>query len=125
MQKQRRFYELLENHITTVLNQKFPTGTTINNDILHSMFDVIKSTISGLFDKSNYKLTAEAISWLSTQYFKAIKVNAADKISDLIVTNEHSLSAMPYDDIKLMNDLFADAAVGTDLVVEMKKRSLS
>lgn len=89
------------------------------------MFDVIKSTISGLFDKSNYKLTVEAISWLSTQYFKAIKVNAADKISDLIVTNEHSLSAMPYDDIKLMNDLFADAAVGTDLVVEMKKRSLS
>lgn len=125
MQKKRRFYELLETHLTVVLNQKFPNGTSVDDGVLRLMFDTIKSTITGLFDQSSHKLTAEALSWLSTQYFKGVRVNAEDRVSDLIVTNEHDLALMPYDDIKLMNDLFAEASVGEALVTEMKRRSLS
>lgn len=85
----------------------------------------INESISSVFSKSKYKLSQEAIMWLSDQYFKRIKISKDQTMSDQVVINEYTLSELTFDDIQLLRNLFIETQMGLELDNELRKRSLS
>ncbi len=118
-----RFYTLLEAKIKTSL-EKF-TGEALTPVLMRKIRDGIKDQITGVFTVSKHKLTPEAMTWLGDQYFKSIKVNDEQSMSDLVVINEYKLSELEFNDIQLLRNLFLETKMGLGLDEELKRRSTS
>lgn len=117
-----RFHELLDSHLMNVLKPKF-LNETLTPKVLREIHSLIRSTIEGIFMKSSQVISGEALSWLTDQYFKNIKVNDTQHVSDLVVLNEYVLDELKYTDIQLLCNLFSDHRIGHDLEIELRKRS--
>ena len=120
--KHVRFAELLELHINNVIKRDFsakePTPT-----MLKEMHVEIRRQVDNVFTMGRNRLTPEARSWLTDQFFKAVKLNSGQLVSDLIVTNEHKLALMPLSDIGLLHGLFDRSYFHDQLKEEYQRRS--
>ena len=122
--KHIRFAELLEQHVTNVITKKF-MHEALTPALMRDMRDTIKTTVGIVFDRSNHSLTPAALGWLSNQFFKAIKVNGDEKISEQIIMNDYNLSQLSYHDIELLRNLFNETDLRWVLEEEYKRRTLA
>jgi len=119
--KQVRFYALLEESLNKSIG-KF-CNEALTPGLMRQIREEIKGQITRLFEASSHKLSFNAQTWLTDQYFKNIKVNDDQSMSDLVVINEYTLTELEFDDIKLLHDLFLDTKMGPGLVTELKRRN--
>ena len=73
----------------------------------------------------SHKLSANALTWLGDQYFKAIKINDDQLMSDTVVINEYTLTELEFNDIQLLRNLFSGTRMGPELNEELQRRSVS
>jgi hypothetical protein len=125
--KNIKFYQLLEITLNDVLQKTIKSSEQkeINHILMREIRVGINESISSVFSKSKYKLSQEAIMWLSDQYFKRIKISKDQTMSDQVVINEYTLSELTFDDIQLLRNLFIETQMGLELDNELRKRSLS
>jgi hypothetical protein len=119
-QQPMRFYRLLELRLADVAQQLIFREVTEN--VLREVRDAIFTEIRDLFAKSNHRLSFEALSWLSDQYFKALKINNDVTVAELIVLNEYKLADMSFSDVQLLHQLYHGTRLGTELDVEYTRR---
>jgi hypothetical protein len=123
--KHIRFAELLELHINTGIKNKFKDVKEIDPVMMREIRDQIRGQINAVFDKSKQKLTDKARSWLTDQFFKNLRVNEDQKMSDLIVLNEFRLDQLTYEDIELLKNLFDQTTLAETLQSEYSRRMQS
>ena len=121
--KRIRFHQLLELQLNNCL-KKF-LHEQLTPALMRSIREEIRSTINGVFSKSTHKLTTEATTWLTDQYFKGIRLNEEQLMSDQVVINEYKLSELEFNDIQLLRNLFIDTTMGPELDAELRRRSAS
>ncbi len=119
--RQIRFFQLLELQLSKVIK----SSKELTPEGLKQLRGSIRETIDGIFSKSRFKLSTEATTWLTDQYFKAIKVSDDKLISDLVVINEYKLSELEFNDIQLLRNLFLETTLGASLDAELQRRSAS
>lgn len=122
--RQIRFYQLLETKITNTLQKKF-LHEALTPVLMRSIRETIRQQIDDVFSKSRFKLTANAMTWLADQYFKGIKLNDDQLMSDQVVINEYKLSELEFNDIQLLHNLFMETTMGPDLDAELQTRNAS
>lgn len=121
--KRIRFHQLLEIQLNNQL-KKF-LHEQLTPALMRSIREEIRSTIDGVFSKSRFRLSANATTWLTDQYFKGIRLNDDQLMSDQVVINEYKLSELEFNDIQLLRNLFNETLMGPELDAEMKRRSVS
>ncbi len=119
--KQVRFYALLEERLNKSIS-KF-CNEALTPALMRQIREEIKCQITSLFEASSRKLSPNAQTWLTDQYFKTIKVNDDQTMTDLVVINEYTLSELEFDDIRLLHTLFLETKMGPGLVEELKRRN--
>ena len=82
----------------------------------------IRGLISDVFAKSVHKISDNATTWLTDQYFKSIKLNEDTYMSDQVVINEYTLDELEFKDIELMKNLFKDTSLSDSINIEHKRR---
>lgn len=126
-QKHLRFSELLEEHVLRKVQKKFEHAE-INTDMLRSMRGEVHGTVKSIFAKSSLRLSENSIEWLSNQMFKSIKFGTSDgdiPVNEIVVFNDHKLSELPLNDVKLLSDLFDSTKFGAELLGEYRRRAAS
>lgn len=125
--KNIKFYQLLEVSLNDILHKTIKSSEQkeINHVLMREIRVRINESISSVFLKSKYKLSQEAITWLSDQFFKRIKIGKDQTMGDQVVINEYALSELTFDDIQLLRNLFIETQMGLELDDELRKRSLS
>lgn len=118
-----RFYALLETKLSKSI-EKF-TNEGLTPALMRQVREAIRDQIDGVFSVSKHKLSVDATTWLTDQYFKSIKVNDEQTMSDLVVINEYNLSDLEFNDIQLLRNLFLETKMGPGLDEELKRRSKS
>ncbi len=121
---QIRFHQLLEIQINNIIKSKF-TGSALTPLVMREIREAIKTQLVDVFSKSKFGLSPGALIWLCDQYFKAIKINDTQMMSDTVVINEYKLSELEFNDIKLMRNLFLETRLGSELDKEFQRRSQS
>jgi hypothetical protein len=121
-EKHIRFSKLLELHLLNVVRKKF-TNEQLTPATLRMIRDEIRSHVDAIFAKSSFKLSEEARGWVANQYFKSIKVNNDQPVSDLVIINEFKLDKLTYSELELLKNLFNETAPGQELLVEWDRRS--
>ena len=122
--KRIRFHQLLETQLTNSLQKKF-LNEQLTPALMRSIREMIRQQINDVFSKSRFKLSADATTWLTDQYFKGIKLNDDQLMSDQVVINEYKLSELEFNDIQLLRNLFLETTMGPDLDAELRRRSAS
>jgi hypothetical protein len=120
--KQIKFHQLLENQFNKILQRDF-CGKSLTPDVLRELREAIKKQIQSVFTVSQFKLSENAMSWLGDQYFKEIKIDEDQMMTDMVIMNEYLLSDLELNDIKLLLNLFNDTKLGVSINAEMKRRS--
>lgn len=119
-----RFAQLLELHVTNVITKKF-VNEQLTPLLMRQIREAIRAAIENVFVKSKHNLSNAALTWLTDQYFKAIKLNGEMTMSDQVVIHEYKLSQLPYHDIELLRNLFNETAMAPELEKEYRTRSLA
>lgn len=120
-----RFAQLLSQHVHKKIEKKILNKPiAVDETLLRSIRNLILETINDVFSKSTHKLSPTAISWLGNQYLRSIKLDGK-LVDDMIVINDHPLSAMDFADIQLMKNLFNETKFGPELISEYNKRCSS
>lgn len=122
--KRIRFHQLLETKITNTLQRKF-LHEQLTPVLMRSIRESIRQQIDDVFSKSRFKLSPNATTWLTDQYFKGIKLNDDQLMSDQVVINEYKLSELEFNDIQLLRNLFMETTMGPGLDAELRRRSAS
>jgi len=119
-----KFYKLLEVHLDNVLQKTLKSSEhkELNPLLMREIRNNLRSSIEQVFNKSKYKISTEAITWLTDQYFKRIKINDSQVMSDQVVINEYKLSELTQTDIQILRDLFVEVDFGQSLEDELKTR---
>ena len=121
-QSQIKFYKLLEEHLNVVLKDFFFQPLT--PAVLREIRNALRTKIENIFTKSKkHRLTAEAMTWLTDQYFKSIQISPDQLISDNVVINEYTLLELTFSDIQLLWDLFKETKMGPELECELQRRN--
>jgi len=125
--KNIKFYRLLEIHLEGILQKTLKSSEQkeLTPLLMREIREGIRESISSVFTQSKHKLSQEATTWLTDQYFKRIKVGKNQVMSDQVVINEYTLSELTFDDVQLLRNLFVETQMGPELDDELKKRSLS
>jgi hypothetical protein len=123
MQKNVRFYHLLEMRLDAVVKEFL--GKAITSTTIKEIRNAMLQTIDNIFSKSRFKLSKEAMTWLTDQYFKGIQLNAEYVMNDQVIINEYKLSELTLDDVVLLNKLFNETSMGEALNEEMNRRNVS
>ena len=123
-EKNIRFSKLLELHVTNVISKKF-VNEAATTDMFKEVRETVRQTIEGVFMKSSHTLTPSSMTWLSDQFFKAIKINGDASMGDLVIIKETKLADLPYHDIELMRNLFNETGLAFELEEEYRTRSTS
>jgi hypothetical protein len=125
--KNIKFYQLLEVHLNAVIQKtlKESDQKDLTTKLIREVRDSLNQAVSTIFGKSKYKLSTEALSWLTNQFFKRIKINEDQIMNDQVVINDYDLSELTFDDIQLLHNLFIETQMGPELDSELRKRNLS
>lgn len=118
-----RFHQLLEIVLNDLLKSFLHKPLT--PELMHSMRRAIREKIHDVFAKSKHRLSDNAETWLTDQYFKRIKFNDDYAMVDQVVINEYKLPELEFNDILLMRNLFIETDMGEDLDKEFKRRGMS
>lgn len=118
-----RFYQLLEQQLNREIKKHVSAGLT--PETMRRIRESIRQIINGVFSKSNHKLSEPATTWLTDQYFKGIRVNEDQLMSDCVVINEYNLSELEFNDIQLLRNLFLETQLGESLDKEFRQRNAS
>lgn len=121
--KSLRFHELLELQLNNTI-QKF-TKKPLTPELMREIREAIRGQIEGVFGKSKFQLSKNAITWLTDQHFKNIRIAEDQLMSDTVVINEYKLSELQFNDILLLRNLFNQTIMGPELEAELKRRSVS
>lgn len=121
--KRIRFHQLLELQLNNSL-KKF-LHEQLTPVVMRSIREEIRATIDGVFSKSKHRLSPDATTWLTDQYFKGIRLNDDQLMSDQVVINEYKLTELEFNDIQLLRNLFNETVMGPELDAELKRRSTS
>ncbi len=122
--KRIRFHQLLEIQLNNTLKKKF-VNEALTPELMRSIRESIRQQLDDVFGKSRFKLSPNAMTWLGDQFFKAIRLNDDQLMSDQVVINEYNLSELEFNDIQLLRNLFLETRMGPDLDAELKRRSAS
>ena len=123
--KNVRFAQLLELHINNVVKKQFKTGQLLTPLLMKEIHLEVRRQIDVVFEKSTHKLTPEARSWLTDQFFKVIQINGNVTMGDQVILNEYKLSSLPYHDVELLRNLFNETDLAGVLNEEYQRRSQS
>lgn len=121
--KHVRFYQLLEIQLDNIVKKFFNKQLTPSS--MRSIREAIHQQLRDVFSKSRFKLSANALVWLTDQYFKRIKLGSDQVMSDQVVINEYKLNELEFTDIQLLCNLFAEDQMGPELDAELLRRSVS
>lgn len=121
--KRIRFHQLLEVKLNTALKPFLFKELT--PPTLRQIRETLREQIDGVFSKSKFKLSDRATTWLTDQYFKAIKINDDQQMTDMVVLNEYKLSELDFNDIQLLRNLFLETKMGPELDAEFRRRNAS
>jgi hypothetical protein len=124
MATDRRFAQLLTQHIENTVSRKF-TNEHLNNAVMHQVRQTVRGIIDNVFDRSNHELSETGRAWLVNQLFKRIKVNGDQLMNDLIVINEYKLAQLTYHDVELLSGLFDQTDLAAELNDEYRTRRAS
>lgn len=122
-EKRIRFAELLELHISNIIKKRF-VNEQLTPVLMRQIRETIREQITTVFDRGNHKLEVKSITWLTDQYFKAVKLNS-ELMEELIILNEYKLTELPYHDIQLLRNLFTNTRLSAALDEEYVRRSQS
>ena len=117
----QRFADLLESHIQNVVQRRFQYAS-LDPVTMRSIKRTIEELITSIFQRSTYKLSEISLSWLTCQIFKRLRVGPDASMANLIVINEHKLSDLPIDDVKLLYQLFDVTDMANELREELTAR---
>ena len=118
-----KFYQLLEKRLNDKIKNLSSENESKELDV-RLVRNTMRKAIDDIFSKSTHKLSHEATTWLTDQYFKAIKINEDQVMNDQVYINEYKLDELKNSDIKLLHDLFSSTKLGVDLNVELQKRTI-
>jgi hypothetical protein len=121
--KSIRFYQLLELQLNNQLKKFLFDQLTPN--LMREIRESIRSTINDVFSKSRHGLSSNAVTWLTDQYFKGIRLNDDQLMNDQVVINEYKLSELEFNDIQLLRNLFLETSMGPELDAELRRRNAS
>ena len=121
--KRIRFHQLLEIQLNNRL-KKF-LHEQLTPALMRSIREEIRQQLVDVFGKSRFTLSTSALTWLTDQYFKGIKLNDDQLMSDQVVINEYKLSELEFNDIQLLRNLFNETTMGPGLDAELRRRSAS
>jgi len=121
-QPQPRFYQLLEQRFNDILKSENFFQKELTPALIRNIREAFLSQLNYLFSRSNHKLSQLAQVWLCDQYFKEIKINDTQVMSDLVVINEYTLDELTLTDVTLLNDLFSMTKLGPILKENVEKR---
>lgn len=119
-----RFHQLLEQQLNAILKKRF-LNEALTPPKLREIREAFREQISGVFEKSTRRLSPKATTWLTDQYFKAVKVNDDQLMTDMVVLNEYKLSELEFNDIQLLRNLFNETIMGPELEAEYRRRNVS
>lgn len=122
--KSTRFYQLLEFRLNDTLKKKF-LHEALTPTLMRSIRESIAKQLDDVFSRSSFKLSQPALAWLGDQYFKGIKLNSDQVMSDQVVINEYNLSELEFNDIQLLRNLFLETTMGHELDEEFRRRNQS
>jgi len=117
-----RFYVLLHEQLSKNVN-KLSLSDTLTPEQMRLIRNTVFGTIEGVFSKAQRPISRQAMTWLTDQYFKSIKINETQLMSDEVVINEYNLAELKNHDIEVLYELFADTKIGIDLSTEQSRRS--
>lgn len=117
-----RFYVLLHEQLSKNVN-KLSLSDTLTPEQMRLIRNTVFGTIEGVFSKAQRPISRQAMTWLTDQYFKSIKINETQLMSDEVVINEYNLAELKNHDIEVLYELFADTKIGVDLSAEQSRRS--
>lgn len=124
-QEPRRFVDLLGHRIEDLINRNHKSDA-LSPEAMRSIKDTVRDAVDSVFLKSDrFSLSTNARSWLTEQYFKRIRINEDQCISDVVVLHEHTLSQLTRDDVELLRTLFNGTALGQQLADELRHRDAS
>lgn len=121
--KRIRFHQLLELQLNKRI-QKYQ-HEPLTHVTMRAIREDIRDLISSTFGKSKFKLSTNATTWLTDQFFKAIRINEEQTMAEQVVINEYKLSELDFDDIQLLRNLFNETTMGPALDAELRRRSAS
>lgn len=121
---QIRFHQLLEVQLNNMIRKQF-VNEQLTPEKMRSIREAIRQQLIDVFSKSRFKLTSNAITWLCDQYFKSIRINDDQLMSDQVVINEYRLDELEFNDIQLLRNLFLETRMGPELDAELRRRSAS
>ena len=124
MATERRFAQLLTQHIENTVSRKF-VHVQLTNAVMHDIRQTIRTIIDNIFERSSHKLSETGRAWLANLFFKRIKVNDGERMNDLIVINEYNLSQLTYHDVELLSGLFDQTDLAAELGDEYRTRRAS
>ena len=120
--KQIRFHQLLEIQINNIIQARF-VGQLLTPFLMREIREAIKTQVVDIFSKSKYNLSDKASTWLTDQYFKAIKINDDQTMSDQVVINEYELSELETLDVVLLRNVFVSTHLSANLDTEFYRRN--
>lgn len=124
-QEPRRFVDLLGHRIEELINRN-RNSDALTPESMRSIRDTIRNTVDSVFLKSDrHSLSPTARSWLADQYFKRVRINEDQCISDVVVLHEHTLSQLTRSDVELLRTLFSGTEIGQHLADEQRRRDAS
>lgn len=115
-----RFSDLLAMHISNTIKKRF-MNEQLNENTIKSIRNCIQDVVHGIFRKSTYNLSDDALNWISNQYLKSVNLNGSS-INDLVLINDYDLSDMTHYDITLMRKLFNETNMSEQLDKEYLRR---
>lgn len=122
MQGQVRFWRLIDARVSAAIHGRFG-DEPVTVRLIHDVHKVVRGVVDDVFDKSTKaRLGNPARSWLTDQLYKSRVLSDGTRLGDHVFTNEYKLADMPYDEVRLLTDLFNETLVGPELQAELSRR---
>jgi len=122
-EKNVRFYELLEVRLLSEFRKKFLLQP-LNADLVDKTRLLFNEIITNIFSQSKYTLTPAAVTWISEQFLKTVKIDDVALVNTLS-EEQVKLSELSFDEIQLFKNLFDVTVLGPELRAEYQRRNLS
>lgn len=113
------FHDSLQHAVISTVRERF-IFSEFSPATLKSMRESIKECVRTHVESRSLLLGEAAVTWLTDQFFKRLRVNAEQLIADLVVINEWSVRELAGNDIITLSDLLR----GSPLEKEIERQLL-
>lgn len=123
------FSELLEIEVEHDLKEFAKTNyaRAMTKEVMAEIRETVRKSVSRCFLTMNYRLSENALTWVTDQYFKLVNVNSSATIGDVVFIHEWRLSELQTSDIMTLKHAFMGSQVvfTDEIEAESLKRVLS